>query len=299
VPLHYRQHPSPAPLTSKAPLPIDIRVSTIMSTPNSGPISTYPPAASTASSASPATAQQLVESTSYRILYTGLGANICFYIGSVGFITFSSMELKNRGQDFVGENSTYLLGFGGYLLSGFVELYTDLRLTNNETRATTVPRSRYYNSESFVNILISALFILGNIFDVISFFLWHTKNWVLESNMLYVASYTWLATSMFILWASFFRPSAMVFSGNLEFRLDSMGNFLFFFGSVFDVIARHYSKPQKVQDRRVHWIELVAFSLWCLNAMCFLLADAVRLSMKEQMSLNNSKHRSAVDPDEA
>jgi hypothetical protein len=29
------------------------------------------------------------------------------------------------------------------------------------------------------------------------------------------------------------------------------------------------------------------------------LADAVRLSMKEQMSLNNSKHRSAVDPDEA
>jgi hypothetical protein len=270
-----------------------------MSTPNSGPTSTCPPAASTSTDSVCSATAQLVDSTSYRILYTGLGANLCFYIGSVGFITFSSLELKNQGQNFPGENTTYLLGFVGYLVSGFVELYIDLCLTNNETRATTVPRSRYYNSELFVNLLISGLFILGNIFDVISFFLWHTKDWELERNMLYVAAYTWLATSMLILWTSFIRPSARVFSGHWGFRLDFAGSFLFFGGSVFDVIARHYSKPQKQQDLRVHWIELVANSLWCLNAICFLLADGVRLSRKREISLSNKKHRSAVDPDEA
>jgi hypothetical protein len=271
-------------------------ISTQMSTSSSGAISTNSPAAS---ANSPATAEQLVESTSYRILYTGLGANLCFFVGSAGFVAFSSLELKNRCPDFYGANLTYLLGFVGFLVSGFVELYIDLYLTNSEERSTTVPRSRYYSFDFFFNVLISALFIIGNILDLVSFFLWRTDNFVLENNMLYVTAYFWLATSMLILWTFFFRTSTLIFSGNWGFSFDSMGTLLFFVGSVFDVITRHYAKPQERQERRTYWLDLFASSLWFLNAVCFLLADRVRLSVKKGTSgNNNNKHDSTVDPDE-
>jgi hypothetical protein len=118
--------------------------------------------------------------------------------------------------------------------------------------------------------------------------------------MLYVTAYIWLALLMLVLWTFLFRTSTLVFSCNRGFRFDSLGNFLFFAGSVLDVIARHYAKPQERQERATYWLELFASSLWFLNAISFLLADMDRLSVKKGTSgnTNNSKHDSTVDPDE-
>lgn len=231
-----------------------------------------------------------IEKTSFITLWLGLAANVCFFIGAAGFLSFSSNSLHNLCDEFFGDIATYMLGFCGFLLSGLVELYLDISYTRSQEaelrasqRGTPRLRSRYYSKNYYVNIGISCLFVVGTIFDIVAFYLWRSQDFETEHYILYAAAYTWLIASIIVVWTG--RYYILSFAHNHSIvRLDTVGNLLFFVGTIVDVFTRHIASPDEQRDPQTFRFEVTTTAFWFLNAMFYLWADATRLAVKSSIT---------------
>jgi hypothetical protein len=218
--------------------------------------------------------------------------------------------MEHESDNFLGDNATYILGFTGFFVSGFIELYLDISGNHheetNQLRASmrTAPhlRSRYYSNNYLVNIGISGLFLVGLLFDFSAFFLWKERKFEAEHATLFIAAYLWLVAAIVVLWTGRSHAIASLKcdisagdDASWPVRLDTISNIYFLVGTIMDVVTRHGASPDNPNDPETILWETATTGFWMVNALLYLWADALRLSAKKNKSAaasSSSKRRS-------
>lgn len=203
-----------------------------------------------------------------RLLRSGLVANIFLFVGGLLYVAFYARELVVDWwtRDIVGD-ILYLVGFGSLFLSGLMELWIDVGWSR------TFGHGRY-TTKKRTNLVITVMFLLGNIGEFIAFVFWrqgregireeHLTQWV-STHIFLVAAILVLATN---------RPKYVPFQN----RLDSIANLFFFVEAILACCARYVSTVGDTKQNPAEIrLELASAILWAVNAAFYILADMIRL----------------------
>lgn len=203
-----------------------------------------------------------------RLIRTGLVANIFLLIAGSMDVGFYVRELfvKWWTRDVVGD-ALYLTGFSAFFLSGFLELWIDVGWVRSFSHGR-------YTTKKGVNIMITILFLLGNIGNLIAFIFWRRGKEGIQAEHItqWVASNIFLLTALIVLIAN--RPKYVPFQN----RMDSVANVFFFVESLMACCARYVSTVgQTTMNPTEMHFEIAAASFAIASALCYVVADLIRI----------------------
>jgi hypothetical protein len=203
--------------------------------------------------------------TNRPLIIQGLVANLLYFVGAASFVAFATIELNGRDRSSKALG-TYTTAFACFLLNGLAEFFIDIF----SGRAV---RHGRYSLKQFWNLIISIIFVIGTILDIVGFFLWVKKEFVVEHRVLYASSYLWLLTSILVL------VGQVPQMANLMDGLDDAGNILFFVGTVVDCVVRAVDDPETAHpDTTVARLEFSSSPMWLASSICYVLADMTRIN---------------------
>lgn len=201
------------------------------------------------------------------LLRVGLAANFLLFFGgcmSIGFYArefFVAWWTRDPAGDVL-----YLLGFAALFLSGLLELGIDVGLSRS------FGHGRYSTKKPF-NLVITLLYLVGNLGDLIAFLFWRNgKEGIQEEHLTqWISSHIFLLTSILVLLTN--RPKFDLFQN----QLDSVANIVFFGESLLACCARYTSTVGDTKQNHTEMsLELASAVLWMSSAFCYLFADIVR-----------------------
>lgn len=203
-----------------------------------------------------------------RLLKAGLAANLLLLVGGAMFVFFYIRErtVEWLTRDVLGD-VLYVIGSSTFFLSGAVEFVIDIRWTRK------FGHGRYTTNTTF-NLVISILFMLGVILDLVAFVFWRQGSEGLRKEHLtqWVSSHLWLLTAILVLCTN--RPQYVPFQN----RMDTVANIFFLFEAVLVCCARYVSEVGDTSKNEAEiGLELGAAVLWVGNALFYIVADFVRL----------------------
>lgn len=203
-----------------------------------------------------------------RLLRTGLVANMFLLAGGSMFVAFFArqMGLVWWARDTIGD-ILYFVGFAANFMSGFSELWID------SCWIRTFGHGRY-TTKKRTNMLITILFLLGNIGDSIAFVFWRQGQEGLhrEQMTLWVSTHILLLTAVLVLVTN--RPKYVPFQN----RLDSVANFFFFCQVMLSCCALYVATGGRTSRNQIEMrLELSSAVFWMASALFYILADGVRL----------------------
>lgn len=203
------------------------------------------------------------------LIIQGLVANLLYFVGAASFVAFATLELNGRDRSSKALG-IYTTAFVCFLLSGLAEFFIDIF----SGRAV---RHGRYSLKRFWNLMISIIFVIGTILDIVGFFLWVKKEFVVEHRVLYASSYLWLSTAILVL------VGQVPQMANLVDGLDDAGNVLFFVGTVVDCVVRAVDDPKTAHpNTTVGRLEFSSTPMWLASSICYVLADITRINNKSR-----------------
>ena len=204
-----------------------------------------------------------------RLLHAGLLANSFLLIGGIMFLAFFTREVITCCQRDRVADGLYWTGFACFFLSGCIEFYIDVVWTRSYAHG------RYSTNRS-MNIVISALFLLGTVVDVIAFIFWRNGE-IIEHYLQYASTHVFLITAILVMISN--RPKLTPFLN----RLDTYGNLFFSIETVLMCVARYVTNGEfdPVPYAMLN-LELVASAFWVCSAISYIMADVVRLQNPTQ-----------------
>jgi len=228
-----------------------------------------------------------------------------FLIAAASFLWYSVLETNDK-QRTNHAIAIYIIAFIFFTLSGLLEFAIDAILTKlGESRTQTHAR---YSSKNILNIVISVIFIIGNILDLSAFFMWQSRNFALEKHVIFASAHTWLLSAILSISGIVNEIDSM----DISDILISAGNALFFIGSVIDCIVRYLDNDAPKAEDDIKKLEFSSSPFWLANALCFLVADIMRLAhlgkqkrkkekscMLEQVGQLSEEFDTHIDPTES
>eukprot|EP00934_Nitzschia_sp_Nitz4_P006673 Nitzschia sp. Nitz4//scaffold123_size70294//8047//8760//NITZ4_005919-RA/size70294-processed-gene-0.2-mRNA-1//1//CDS//3329534458//6663//frame0 len=209
-----------------------------------------------------------LDSTLLNLLRAGMIANICLLVGGCMFTAFFFHELQVAWHSRNGVQDTlYLLGFFSFFLSGGIEFAIDVRWTRK------LGHGRY-TTKRRVNLIISAMFLIGFVCDLVAFIFWRQgKEGLREEHLTqWISSHIFLLTAIVVIITN--RPSLVPFQNSL----DSVANIFFLCETLMACSSRYVSTvgDTKKNLKEMHF-EIAASVFWVANALLYIAADMVRL----------------------
>jgi hypothetical protein len=202
-----------------------------------------------------------------RLLRAGLAANVFLLIAGCMYVGFYAREIKVQWwtRDVTGD-VLYLVGFSSFFISGVLELWIDVGWVR------TFDHGRY-TTQKRTNIIITLMFLLGNIGDLIAFIFWRQgREGIKEEHITqWVTTHIFLLTAIIVLINN--RPKYVPFQNGM----DSLANLFFLFEALLACCARYVSTvgDTKQNIAEIH-LELSAAVFWLLSAACYIVADMIR-----------------------
>ena len=126
-----------------------------------------------------------------RVLLAGTVSNLFLLVGGISFLAFSIREIRTQSAMDAVADAIYLVATVGFMGSGFIELAIDL------IGCRTISTGRYSSNRRW-NIVITVLFLLGVVIDVIAFTFWRTGTTHINTERIlqWGSAHLWLVASV-------------------------------------------------------------------------------------------------------
>ena len=151
--------------------------------------------------------------------------------------------------------------------SGLLELWIDLGWVRNFDHGR-------YSTQKRTNLIITGLFLIGTIGDLIAFVFWRQgRDGIRKEHITqWVAAHIFLLTAILVLITN--RPKYVPFQNGM----DSVANVFFFSEALMSCCARYVSTVGDTkQNQTESRLELAAAVFWIASASCYVVADFIRL----------------------
>ena len=208
-----------------------------------------------------------LDKKSKRLIMIGLVANSSLLLGASMNLSFYARALvvgwwtRDRTGDVL-----YLFAFVAISLSALLEFGIDLFFTR------TFGHGRY-TTKKRVNNIITVLFLLGTIGDLIAFVFWREGREGLQAEHItqWVSAHLFLCSAILVLLTN--RPRYVSFLNGMEF----IGNVFFFCASLLSCCARYFTSVGDTQQNPTESnLELASAAAGITSAFCYVLADLIR-----------------------
>jgi len=253
--------------------------------------------------ATTATIKSSPSSSVLPLLYVGFISNVLLFLGLLLVVIFNYYDMTGRKREHIAM-IIYFVSFGVLLLSTMIELGTDLFFTHR-----IIKHGRYcYTSEKW-NIIISILFIIGVILDIIAFVFWRDMEMEIEKNILMGSAYTYFIMQLVVMYFAVSEQQQQQNTsqnnsdnnndddedddddgstnntGNnvtkraaaVAERLNIVANTLFFLGLVLNVGNRHMDKSNSVEEIISKTVEFWLSIVWLVATILYVVADIILL----------------------
>lgn len=196
-----------------------------------------------------------------RTSYVGLTSNCLLLLGYISNVVFSYYDKEGRAREpfaiFI-----YFLAFGILVISALTELGLDVFFTR-------VVRHGRYCDSNFWNIVISLLFVLAGLFDIVAFIFWEDMQMETEKNLLFVSAYALLVMIVIVM-----RFTVLENRRGIKDMLNLVANVVVGVGVILNLLVRHFQKANVQEDvskNMEFWLSIV----WLLSALIYVWADLI------------------------
>lgn len=214
-------------------------------------------------------------------------ANVILLFGYTFGLWFQIYEFTNRAREKIAI-TVYFLGFVLIVISGIIEFTIDI------CSVRTVGHGRYHSGSPKWNRIISVLFIVMGILDIVGFSLWIKREFESEKKVLLCSAYLLLVMAVLSL---FFQMKEEYSKGEgegtdfidfipngLAFTMDLTSNGFVFIGAVWYVVFLHLevsASPEKDFGDIPNKMELDMMILFFVSAMLYVIADWIRFKFSD------------------